>query len=245
MIELIKLNKSFGDVHVLHDISAIFMPGKSNLVIGASGGGKSVLMKCMVGLEKPETGNLFYDNRDFLALDYAQLREVRRELGMLFQGTALFDSLTVEQNIEFPLKMFTDFTKKEIRERVDFCLQKVNLVGVNNKYPAEISGGMKKRVGIARAIALDIKYLFCDEPNSGLDPITSRVIDKLLKDITEEFQITTIINSHDMKTVFDIADKIVFMNKGKIWWEGDRHNLLTSSKEIPELGDFIKASFFV
>jgi phospholipid/cholesterol/gamma-HCH transport system ATP-binding protein len=244
MIELINVNKSFGDTHVLFDVNLVFNPGQSNFVIGASGCGKSVLMKCMVGLEKPETGNIFYDGRDFLSFDKTQVREVRREIGMLFQGTALFDSLTVEQNISFPLEMFTEMTKKEIQERVNFCLSKVNLKDCNHKYPAEISGGMKKRVGIARAIALNTKYLFCDEPNSGLDPVTSRVIDSLLKDITEEFNITTISNTHDMKTVFDVGDKIIFIYEGKIKWEGDRTQIKSASKEVPELNAFMQASFF-
>lgn len=244
MIELINLNKYFGDAHVLHDINLCFKPGQSNFIIGASGCGKSVMMKCMVGLLKPEKGSIIYDNRDFLALDRAELRELRREIGMLFQGTALFDSLTVQENIAFPLEMFSDMSKAEILERVNFCLSKVNLTDSNAKYPAELSGGMKKRVGIARAIALNTKYLFCDEPNSGLDPITSRVIDRLLKDITEEFNITTISNTHDMKTVFDIGDNIVYIYEGKIIWSGNRSEIKHASSEIPELNMFMKASFF-
>lgn len=243
MIELQNINKSFGDIHVLHDVSIQFNPGELNYVIGASGCGKSVMMKCMVGLVKPETGHIIYDGRDFLNLDRNNLREVRREIGMLFQGTALFDSLTVEENVAFPLQMLSDMSKSDIHERVNFCLKRVNLVDVNKKYPAEISGGMKKRVGIARAIALNTKYLFCDEPNSGLDPLTSRVIDALLKDITEEFNITTIINSHDMKSVFDTADKIIFIYKGKVKWRGSRHDVKDALEIVPELDDFAKASF--
>lgn len=244
MIELQNINKSFGDLHVLHNISLTFKPGKSNFVIGASGCGKSVMMKCMVGLVRPDNGHILYDGRDFLSLDKRGLRQIRREIGMLFQGTALFDSLTVEQNIAFPLQMFTDMSEKEIVERVNFCLSKVNLTDSNPKYPAEISGGMKKRVGIARAIALNTKYLFCDEPNSGLDPVTSRVIDRLLKDITEEFNMTTISNTHDMKTVFDVGDHIVFIFEGKIKWTGNRNEISQAASEIPELHSFMNASIF-
>lgn len=244
MIELKGVNKQFVDKQVLFDINATFLKGKNNLIIGASGGGKSVLMKCMVGLERPETGSISFDNRDILLLEDQDLRDVRREIGMLFQGTALFDSLTVEQNIAFPLQMFSKMSAKEIRERVNFCLKRVNLENINEKYPSEISGGMKKRVGIARAIALDIKYLFCDEPNSGLDPITSRLIDELINEITKEYNITNVINSHDMKTVFDIGDHIIFLYKGKKWWEGNRSDLNHAIKEIKELGDFINASYF-
>lgn len=244
MIELKNVNKSFDDKQVLFDINATFLSGSNNLIIGASGGGKSVLMKCMVGLEKTNTGTISFDGRDINQLDNQELRDVRREIGMLFQGTALFDSLTVEQNIAFPLEMFSKMNAKERKERVNFCLKRVNLENINNKFPNEISGGMKKRVGIARAIALDIKYLFCDEPNSGLDPITSRLIDELINEITKEYGITNIINSHDMKTVFDIGDHIIFLYKGKKWWEGNRADLSHAQREIKELDDFIKASYF-
>lgn len=244
MIELKGVNKSFSDRQVLFDINATFLPGKPNLIIGASGGGKSVLLKCMVGLLTPEEGEIIYDGRDFVHMDYEHKKEIRRELGMLFQGTALFDSLTVEQNIAFPLRMFTNMTASERLERVNFCLNRVHLTNVNNKYPAAISGGMKKRVGIARAIALNTKYLFCDEPNSGLDPITSRVIDELLVDITDEYQITTVINSHDMKTVFDIGDSIIFIYKGQVWWKGSKEELDAGRRDNKELHDFIKASQF-
>ena len=244
MIELKNVNKSFDTRQVLYDINAQFLSGKNNLIIGSSGGGKSVLMKCMVGLERPENGQIEFDGRDILSLEEQALRDVRREIGMLFQGTALFDSLTVEQNIAFPLEMFSNMTAAERRERVNFCLHRVNLVNVNNKYPSEISGGMKKRVGIARAIALNIRYLFCDEPNSGLDPITSRLIDELINEITKEYGITNVINSHDMKTVFDIGDHIIFLYQGKKWWEGNRADLKHAQSEIRELDDFIKASYF-
>jgi phospholipid/cholesterol/gamma-HCH transport system ATP-binding protein len=244
MIELKNVSKSFEDRQVLYNINAKFLSGKNNLIIGSSGGGKSVMMKCMVGLEKPDEGMIEFDGRDIMVLEDTDLREVRREIGMLFQGTALFDSLTVEQNIMFPLEMFSKMSLAERRERVNFCLHRVNLVNINNKFPSEISGGMKKRVGIARAIALDIKYLFCDEPNSGLDPITSRLIDELINEITKEYGITNVINSHDMKTVFDIGDHIIFLYQGKKWWEGNREDLKHAQKEIKELDEFIKASYF-
>lgn len=244
MIEIKGVNKLFEDRQVLFDINATFHSGKNNLIIGASGGGKSVMMKCMVGLERPDTGTIEFDKRNILALEDQDLRDVRREIGMLFQGTALFDSLTVEQNVAFPLEMFSKLSPSEIRDRVNFCLKRVNLENINAKFPSEISGGMKKRVGIARAIALDIKYLFCDEPNSGLDPITSRLIDELIDEITKEYGITNVINSHDMKTVFDIGDHIIFLYKGKKWWEGNRDELKHAQKEIKELDDFIKASYF-
>jgi phospholipid/cholesterol/gamma-HCH transport system ATP-binding protein len=243
MITIQNLNKWFDDKHVLDNINAEFKPGVANLVIGASGGGKSVLIKCMVGLLTPESGKILYGNQDFISLEYHRKQNLRSEIGMLFQNTALFDSLTVQENIEFPLRMFSKFTPEERLDRVNFCLEKVQLVNVNNKYPAEISGGMKKRVGIARAIALEINYLFCDEPNSGLDPLTSRVIDKLLLGITQEFNITTVINSHDMKTVIDIGEHIIFMFKGQKWWEGSNHELPNARKENPELDAFFKASF--
>lgn len=242
MIELHNIRKSFDGKEVLKGISTTFDAGKLNLVIGASGHGKSVLMKCMVGLIQPTEGRILYDGRDFTNLDYQEVREVRRDIGMLFQGTALFDSLTVEENVEFPLKMFTKMTPAERLERINFCLGRVNLEGVNNKYPAEISGGMMKRVGIARAIAMDIKYLFCDEPNSGLDPLTSRVIDSLIKEITQEFGITTIINTHDIKTVFDIGDKVIFIYDGDKEWEGPMSEIKDTDNE--KLKRFIHASYF-
>lgn len=242
MIQLKGINKFFEDKQVLFDISAEFAPGRINTIIGASGCGKSVLMKCMVGLLKVDSGHIYYDDRDFINLNDHELREVRRKIGMLFQGTALFDSITVEENVEFPLKMFTNMSREERLERVNFCLRRVNLEGSNKKYPAEISGGMKKRVGIARAIALEIDYLFCDEPNSGLDPVTSRVIDELIKEITEEYQITTIINTHDMKTVFDIGQRVFFIYKGKLWWEGEMNEILKTDNA--ELQEFFAASYF-
>jgi phospholipid/cholesterol/gamma-HCH transport system ATP-binding protein len=242
MIELGNIVKEFNGRRVLDDITASFEPGKCSFVIGASGGGKSVLMKCMVGLLTPELGSISFDNRDFLRLDYNGKKELRKEIGMLFQGSALFDSLSVEDNVAFPLQMFTNYSKAQIEERVNFCLQRVRLENVNKLFPSNISGGMKKRVGIARAIALNPKYLFCDEPNSGLDPITSRVIDDLILEITEEYHITTIINSHDIKSVFDMGDHIVFIYKGKALWEGNKKDLGKSGCQ--ELDEFIKASEF-
>ncbi|PCJ67140.1 MAG: ABC transporter ATP-binding protein [Bacteroidetes bacterium] len=242
MIELKDVRKSFNGEEVLKGISTKFETGKVNLVIGSSGHGKSVMMKCMVGLLTPTSGNVFYDDRDFTNLEYSKVREVRKEIGMLFQGTALFDSLTIEENVEFTLKMFTKMSKAERRDRVDFCLEQVDMPGINDKYPSEISGGMQKRVGIARAIALDIKYLLCDEPNSGLDPVTSRLIDELLQSITEEFNITTIINTHDMKTVFDIGDDVIFIYQGYNGWTGKVKDIKHSDNET--LKRFIQASQF-
>lgn len=242
MITLENIHKSFDGTEILHGITATMEAGKINTVIGASGSGKSVLMKCLVGLLSVNEGKIYYDGREFTEMPYKEVRELRRELGMLFQGTALFDSLTVEQNVEFTLKMFTKMTPAERRDRVDFCLSKVNLTGINNQFPSEISGGMKKRVGIARAIALDIKYLFADEPNSGLDPITSRVIDELIKDITQEFNITTIINTHDMKTVFDIGDTVLFIHEGSASWQGLRSEVRGADNKY--LHAFIAASHF-
>jgi len=242
MIELVNIKKQFGDRIVLDDISATFYKGKTNFIIGASGSGKSVMMKCMVGLLQVDSGKIIYDGTDFVALDYNQKKNIRKEIGMLFQGTALFDSLTVEDNVAFPLKMFTSMKPDEIRDRVNFCLKRVNLENVNHLFPSNISGGMKKRVGIARAIALNPKYLFCDEPNSGLDPLTSRVIDNLIKELTIEYNITTIINTHDMKSLFDMGDSIIYIYQGKKLWEGEKSQIRTSGNE--KLLDFMRASEF-
>lgn len=242
MIEIKHIYKSFGEKQVLNDVSAHFMKGKCNFVIGSSGSGKSVLMKCMVGLVDVDKGQITYDNRDFVAMDYNQKKAVRQEIGMLFQGTALFDSLNVEDNVAFPLRMFTRMSPAEVLDRVNFCLKRVNLENVNKLFPSAISGGMKKRVGIARAIALNPQYLFCDEPNSGLDPITSRLIDELIKEITIEYDITTIINTHDMKSLFEMGDNIVFIYKGQKWWEGEKADIRSSGNA--ELLDFMKASEF-
>ncbi len=243
MIEVQGLHKSFSDKKVLHDINVRFEPGKPNLVIGASGSGKSVLLKCLVGLLEPNAGNIIYDGRVLGEMDYRVRQDLRREIGMLFQNNALFDSLTVEENVAFPLRMFSDLSPSDRLDRVNECLSKVNLVNCNHKFPSEISGGMKKRVGIARAIALPIRYLFCDEPNSGLDPLTSRVIDDLLAQLTEDLKITTVINSHDMKTVADIGHKIVFIYQGQVGWIGSKQNLESGYAENEALSAFFKASF--
>jgi phospholipid/cholesterol/gamma-HCH transport system ATP-binding protein len=242
MIRLDQVGKSFGDKQVLNSITTHFDKGKCNIVIGASGSGKSVLMKCMVGLLDVNEGAILYDDKDFGSMNYFEKQETRKQIGMLFQGSALFDSLTVEENVAFPLKMFTNMTVDEIRERVNFCLQRVDLKNVNHLYPSSISGGMKKRVGIARAIALNPKYLFCDEPNSGLDPLTSRLIDKLIVELTQEYNITTIINTHDMKSVHDMGDHIIFIYKGQKFWEGSSATIRQA--KVPELDDFMRASYF-
>lgn len=242
MIQIENLHKSFASKQVLKGVSANFNKGKCNFVIGASGSGKSVLMKCMVGLVPVDSGAITYDQTDFVSLNYEEKKEIRKKIGMLFQGTALFDSLNVEDNIAFPLRMFTSLKPTEVIDRVNFCLQRVNLEKVNALYPSSISGGMKKRVGIARAIALNPQYLFCDEPNSGLDPITSRLIDELIQEITEEYDITTIINTHDMKSLFEMGDHIIFIYKGEKWWEGRKEDIRGSGNE--ELLQFMKASQF-
>lgn len=242
MIRVAGLNKSFGSKQVLFDINAKFSKGTLNFVLGASGCGKSVLMKCMVGLLKPESGSVFLNDIDFLNVNYELQKEKRKEIGMLFQGGALFDSLTVEDNIAYPLQMFTNFTKEQINDRVNFCLSRVNMPNVNKLYPSSLSGGMKKRVGIARAIALNPKFLFCDEPNSGLDPVTSRLIDELIKEITQEYQITTIINSHDIKSVFDMADHILFINQGAKEFEGSLEDF--KNHDSPAIRQFVNASRF-
>jgi phospholipid/cholesterol/gamma-HCH transport system ATP-binding protein len=242
MIELQNVSKSFGDKTILQDINAKFYPGKTNFVIGASGSGKSVMMKCMVGLVEADHGQILYNGTNFVNLGYNERKVIRKEIGMLFQGTALFDSLSVEDNIAFPLKMFTKMSPEEVLDRVNFCLQRVNMVNINKLYPSNLSGGMKKRVGIARAIALNPKYLFCDEPNSGLDPITSRLIDELIKEITVEYNITTIINTHDMKSLFEMGDNIIFIYKGKKAWEGEKSQIRNAGNE--QLFEFMKASEF-
>jgi len=243
MIEVRNLNKSFGNKQVLFSMGGIFSNGKINFVLGASGCGKSVLMKCMVGLILPESGNILLDGVDFINISYEEQKEKRQDIGMLFQGGALFDSLNVEDNIAYPLRMFTNKSKEEITEIVNFCLNRVNMPNINKLYPSNLSGGMKKRVGIARAIALNPKYLFCDEPNSGLDPVTSRLIDELIKEITIEYNITTIINSHDIKSVFDMADHILFIHKGAKEFEGTLDEFkINKSAAIQE---FVKSSRFI
>jgi phospholipid/cholesterol/gamma-HCH transport system ATP-binding protein len=236
MIELNHISKSFNGETIIDDISTTFDRGKTNLIIGASGSGKSVLTKCTVGLIEPDKGSVLYDGKDFTKMDVEKRKDVRREIGMLFQGGALFDSMTVEENIKFPLRMHSDMNAAEMNDRVNFCLKRVNLENVNQRFPAEISGGMQKRVGIARAIAMKPKYLFCDEPNSGLDPKTSILIDNLIKEITEEYQITTVVVTHDMNSVLEIGDKVIFIHEGKKYWEGDKNSILkTDNKELSEL----------
>lgn len=240
MIEVKNLTKTFDGRTVLHGVDATFYTGKTNLVIGQSGSGKTVLLKSLVGLLRPESGEILFDGRNLLAMKGAEIAELRKEIGMLFQGSALFDSETVLGNVMFPLIMFTRQSRAEMRDRAMFCLERVNLKGAENKYPAEISGGMQKRVAIARAIALNPRYLFCDEPNSGLDPKTSILIDELLSDITHEYGITTIINTHDMNSVLGIGENIVFINKGHCDWKGNDHNIYRSDNK--DLNDFVFAS---
>lgn len=230
MIEVKNLHKSFDAQDVLKGISCTFRPGVNNLIIGQSGSGKTVLLKCLIGLYKPEQGEILYDGRDITQLKDKEMKEIRKEIGVLFQGSALFDSLTVAENVAFPLRMFSDQTEQQIRERVDFCLERVEIRGAHEKMPSQISGGMQKRVAIARAIALNPKYLFCDEPNSGLDPQTSIVIDQLINDITREYNITTVVNTHDMNSVLGIGDHITFLSGGQVGWTGNKDNILQQTE---------------
>ncbi len=243
MIEIKNIVKTFGDKTIINNVSAVFKTGQCNLIIGTSGSGKTVLTKCMVGLFEPDQGEILFDGENMLTMDDDKKKLLRQQLGMLFQGSALFDSMTVEENIKFPLDMFTNWTLQKKMERVNEVLQKVNLKDANKKYPAEISGGMKKRVGIARAIVLNPKYLFCDEPNSGLDPQTSLLIDKLIKDITTEYNITTIVITHDMNSVMEIGDNIVYLHQGQKQWEGNNKEIIFSKDEL--LNKFIFASEFL
>ena len=240
MIEVRNVNKSFDDKQILQNISATFYDGKTNLIIGQSGSGKTVLMKSIVGLVTPEEGEILYDGRDIMKMNLKDRKMIRKEIGMLFQGSALFDSETVLGNVMFPLKMFSDMTPEEQLERAHFCIERVNLKGADDKFPSEISGGMQKRVAIARAIALNPKYLFCDEPNSGLDPKTSILIDELLSDITREYNITTIINTHDMNSVLGIGENIIFVNKGHNGWTGTKDDIFDSDNQA--LNDFVFAT---
>ena len=240
MIQVKNITKSFDDKKILHNVDATFYDGKTNLIIGQSGSGKTVLMKSIVGLVTPEEGEILYDGRDVLKMDTTQKKNLRKEIGMLFQGSALFDSETVLGNVMFPLVMFTKMTQAEMRDRALFCIERVNLKGADKKYPSELSGGMQKRVAIARAIAMNPKYLFCDEPNSGLDPKTSILIDELLSDITHEYNMTTIINTHDMNSVLGIGENIIFLNKGHRDWVGDMHQIYTSENQA--LNDFVFAT---
>ena len=240
MIEVKNLYKSFGDKEVLRDINTKFEGGKINLIIGQSGAGKTVLLQCLVGLMNPTKGEVLYDDRDFVAMGKKEKIMMRREMGMIFQGSALFDSLTVFENVRFPLDMFSDMTPKERDEQAQKCIDRVNLTGAEGKFPGEISGGMQKRVAIARAIVMNPKYLFCDEPNSGLDPKTSLLIDELLADITKEFDITTIINTHDMNSVMGIGDNIVFIADGRAEWKGNKETVMSSNNK--KLNDLVFAS---
>lgn len=240
MIEVKNLFKSYDGEFVLNDVSARFEPGKCNLIIGRSGSGKTVLLKSIAGLLEVDEGEIWYDEHKFSHLDSVTKQKIRKEMGVLFQGAALFDSLTVEENVLFPLDMFTSQSRKEKLDRANFCLERVRVTGSNRLYPAELSGGMKKRVAIARAIALNPKYLLCDEPNSGLDPETGIVIDSLIKELTEEFQMTTIVNSHDMNSVLEIGDKVIFIFRGCKSWEGTREDVLKSDNEA--LNKFVFAT---
>lgn len=240
MIKISNISKSFADKVVLSGISSEFDKGKTNLIIGSSGTGKSVLLKCIVGLLQPDTGTVYYNLRNFTEADKEMKSEIRREIGMLFQGGALFDSKNVEENVMFPLNILTRMPEDEKIERVNFCLKRVGLEGINKKTPSEISGGMKKRVGIARAIVNNPNYLFCDEPNSGLDPQTATVIDELIMEITHEFDMTTIVVTHDMNSVMGIGEKIMFLSKGNKLWEGSNQDIMDSG--VKELDDFVFAN---
>jgi phospholipid/cholesterol/gamma-HCH transport system ATP-binding protein len=243
MIEVKHVKKSFGDKTILHDVNVVMETGKCNLIIGSSGSGKTVLLKCLVGLFTPDDGVISYDGAIMKNLSVQEKKSLRQKIGMLFQGSALFDSMTVEQNIKFPLDMFTNLRHKEKIKKVNEVLDRVNMVGANKKFPSEISGGMKKRVGIARSIVLHPQYLFCDEPNSGLDPQTSLVIDKLIQDLTEEFKITTVVVTHDMNSVMEIGDHIFYMYQGRKQWEGSKRDIIHSKDE--KLNEFIFASEFL
>ncbi|MCB2197131.1 MAG: ATP-binding cassette domain-containing protein [Bacteroidetes bacterium] len=240
MIEVKNIYKSFSGVSVLKDINTVFEQGKTNLIIGQSGSGKTVLLKSIVGLHEVDRGKICFGDTIFNELNFKDKKQMRTQMGMLFQGGALFDSATVEENVMFPLDMFTEMSQDEKRDRANECLKRVNIINANNLYPAEISGGMQKRVAIARAIALNPKYLFCDEPNSGLDPKTAILIDNLIQEITQEFNMTTIVNTHDMNSVMEIGDKVMFIYKGEKWWEGTNNDIFDSTNK--ELNDFIFAS---
>ncbi len=243
MIEFTNIKKSFGDKVVLDGVSHVMETGKTNLIIGTSGSGKTVLQKCLVGLFEPDEGQILYDGKDFTTMTPEERKNLRQDIGMLFQGSALFDSMTVEENVKFPLNMFTKDSHSKKIKRVNEVLERVNLTGNNKKFPAEISGGMKKRVGIARAIVLNPRYLFCDEPNSGLDPQTSMLIDQLIKDLTTEYNITTVINTHDMNSVMEIGDNILYMVNGKKEWTGNSEEIIFSKNK--NLNEFIFASQFL
>lgn len=240
MIELKNISKSFSGKKVLKNVSAVFEPGKVNMIIGKSGSGKTVMLKSTVGLHVPEEGEIFFDGREFIKANINFKREIRKEIGMVFQGGALFTSSTVEENIMFPLNLFTKMTKAEKLNRVNFCLERVNIENANDLFPAEISGGMQKRVAIARAIVLNPKYLFCDEPNSGLDPQTAMLIDRLIREIVIEYNITAIVNTHDMNSVMEIGDNIYYIYEGEKWWHGSRKDIFNTDNK--ELNDFVFAA---
>ena len=240
MIKVENLNKSFDGVQVLKDISVEYEPGKCNMIIGASGSGKTVLLKNLIGLMEPDSGDICYGDRKLSEMGYKEKMLLRQNIGILFQGSALFDFATVMENVMFPMEFFTTWSEAQRRERAQYCLEKVNVIGSDDKYPNELSGGMQKRVGIARAIALNPSYLFCDEPNSGLDPYTSILIDRLISDLTKEFNMTTVVNTHDMNSILEIGDKIGFIHKGLMLWQGDRHTILQT--DCQELKDFVCAN---
>lgn len=240
MIKVENLYKGFDGISVLKDINVEYEPGKCNMIIGASGSGKTVLLKNLIGLLEPDSGEISYGDRKLSAMSYQEKRMLRKDIGVLFQGSALFDFATVLENVMFPMEFFTEWNYAERKERAQYCLEKVNVTDSDNKYPNELSGGMQKRVGIARAIALNPSYLFCDEPNSGLDPYTSILIDELISDLTQEFKMTTVVNTHDMNSILEIGDKIAFMYKGSLLWQGDKHTILDT--ECSELREFICAN---
>ena len=240
MIKVENLSKSFDGVQVLKDISVTYEQGKCNMIIGASGSGKTVLLKNLIGLMEPDSGEIIYGDRSLSRMDENQKRQLRQNIGILFQGSALFDFATVIENVMFPMEFFTDWSPAQRRERAQYCLEKVNVIGSDDKYPNELSGGMQKRVGIARAIALNPEFLFCDEPNSGLDPYTSILIDRLISDLTKEFNMTTVVNTHDMNSILEIGDKIGFISNGTLLWQGDRHSILET--DCKELKDFVCAN---
>jgi phospholipid/cholesterol/gamma-HCH transport system ATP-binding protein len=243
MIEVQNIHKSFGENNVLNGIDATFKAGKNNLIIGGSGSGKTTLLKCIVGLHEPTQGSVYYDGKCFTSMHFSERVHIRKEIGMLFQNSALFDSMTVEQNIMFPLNLFTEMSHEEKQERANFCLTRVNLEGKNKLFPSELSGGMKKRVGIARAISMQPKYLFVDEPNSGLDPLTSILIDELISELTEEYGTTTVIVTHDMNSVMGIGDHVIFLHNGQKWWEGTNKEIAHTDNK--ELNNFVFASKFM
>jgi phospholipid/cholesterol/gamma-HCH transport system ATP-binding protein len=240
MIEVKDIHKSFDDHHILKGVSATFHKGQTSMIIGSSGSGKTVFLKCLLGLFTPEKGDICYDERYYSKMSLSEKRDLRKEIGMVFQGGALFDSETIEDNVKFPLKMFADQSQEEMRDRVNFVLNRVHLDNVNNKFPAELSGGMQKRVAIARAIVMNPKYLFCDEPNSGLDPKTAIVIDNLIQEITDEYQMITIINSHDMNSVMEIGEKIIFLKEGIKEWEGSNKTIFKTDNQA--VTDFVYSS---